>query len=327
MISIPNNPNTQQLVKAYTDGFLGCYVDDPAMREDYRRIARYARDRCLAESEMPRVEDFAQSIERIGKEKCAFPWHFYMKQDPEALKGKQLTGDCTSWGTRDAVDIERCCAIAAGELESYVCQSATCLVYGARGSRGKGMAVSTAARSMRSNGVAVEKIYLDGKYDLREYNDYYQLGMTWGGRGIPEDLLAETRKNVVKTISSVNTMEAVQDLLQTGRAVAVGSMIGVSNVGNPVSRLKGSWSHCMAIVGYDARPEITEEFGSPLYFWDNSWGPWNKLTNLKPEWGELGEGMFILNESDTWRAVRGGDCWTFTDTEGFPARELHWLLI
>ena len=327
MIMIPTNPNPQQLLDAYDDGYIGCYLDVPEMPTSCRRAARDSRDRLLEELPMPRVEDFASAIEGVGKDNYAYPWNIYLQADHDAMDGNQLTGDCTGWGVRCAGDVERACAVAAGEPEEYRARGATCMIYGARGRRGAGMAVSTAAQAMKDNGVLLELPYLDEKYDFRHYPDYYKLGMGWGGSGIPEDLLEVTRKNRVRTISSVNTMEAVQDLLQTGRAIAVGSMIGVARTGNPIARLKGSWSHCMAIVGYDARPETVELLGSPVYFWENSWGDWHDAKNLLPDWPTFGQGMFVLNETDTWRAIRTGDSWTFTSTDGFPARELNWLLI
>jgi hypothetical protein len=322
------NMTPTQLRRIYDGGFIGCYVDDPELPMHYRRVARYGRAQLLEQLLMPKVEDFASEIEGVGDGQLATPWHAYLNIDPaEAMKGNQLTGDCTSWATRCAVDIERCCAILAGESEDYIAQLATAIVYGNRGHGGQGMSVARAAQGMKDNGLAIETEYLDGRYDFRNYKDYYQLGMKWGRRGIPADLLEITRKNRVKTISSVNTLEAVRDLTQTGRAVSVGSMIGVASTGDPVSRLKGSWSHAMTIVGHDSRPETVRKFGSRLYFWDQSWGDWNRLTGLLPEWGDFGQGMFVLNERDTWKAVRSGDCWTFTETDGFPNRKLNWLLI
>ncbi len=233
--------------------------------------------------------------------------------------GAQNTGDCVSWGTSSAVDISRCCEIRKGKAFSYKKKQATALIYASRGHSGQGMSGAGAARSVYEDGILLELKYLNGKYDFTDYQEYWELGTKWGRRGAPEDLKTVTRKNKVKTISLLNSMEEVRDALANGYAVACCSDIGVSSAGSPISRLKGSWSHCMAIIGCDDRKKHSKE---TLYIWDQSWGKWKKVTNWPKEYGPKPEGVFILTESDTWKAVRARGSWVFSDTKGFPARPL-----
>jgi len=337
-LQLPASPGPGDLAKAYADGLIGCFLDDAALPTQVRFQARYERHQTLEESKLPHAEDGLLIIRDEnpgGTGNCAFPWKLYLKLDKmeaggKAMKGNQLTGDCTSWGTGCAVDIERATSILeGGEFESYIAQRCTASIYGWRGHRGQGMAVSTAARALNNYGMAIEKEYCNGKYDFTDYNNYYRLGMGWGGRGTPEDLRAETASNRVETVSSVQEMEAVMDLLQNGFGIAVGSMLGVASSGNPVSRREGSWSHCMCVVGYEGRPEILEMIGQkkPVFMWDNSWGNWNSVTNIPDEWQPWAEGMFCLDWDDTYWAIKNGDNWAFSDFEGFPVRKVKWLMI
>lgn len=338
MPRFPDNPTPRQLHRLYKDGFVGCFVDDPQLPNQTRFFARYERYKALRESNLPYAEDGLGDIRAEnpgGEDKCAFPWHLYIKIDDmeaqgRAMKGSQRTGDCTSWGTGCAIDIERATAIIeGGEFEEYRAQRCTASIYAWRGHRGQGMAVSTAARAVNQYGMAIEDFYVGDKYDLRNYDDYYKLGMNWGGRGTPADLRTETQKNRVKTVSSVQDMEALMDLLQNGYSVASGSMLGVSSSGNPVSRRSGSWSHCMTIVGYEGRREVLSRIGQrkPVFLWDNSWGHWNNITNIPDEWQPWAEGMFCLSWDDTWWAIRNGDNWVFSDFEGYLPRKIRWLMI
>ena len=337
-MNFPENPTPISIYKAYKEGHVGCFLDDPALPSEVRFKARYERSKALESSTLPHVEDGLSTIRSEnpgGEGECAFPWHLYtkldkMEADGKAMQGNQLTGDCTSWGTGCAIDIERATAILeGGEFESYKAQRCTATIYAWRGHRGAGMSVATAARAANKYGVGVEAEYVGGKYDLRDYKEYVKLGMNWGGQGTPADLQEETKQNTVKTVSSVQDMEAFMDLLQNGYGCAVGSMLGVADTGAPVSRRSGSWSHCMCVVGYEGRPEILESIGQkkPVFFWDQSWGIWNSISKIPDDWKPWGEGMFCLNWDDTWWALKNGDNWTFSDFNGFPTRKIKWLMI
>lgn len=337
-VHFPSNPSSAELHKIYQDGYVGCFLDDPQLPSQIRFEARYERFKALQESDLPYAEDGLGTIrdENPGGEgQCAFPWHLYLKIDEmeaqgRAMKGNQLTGDCTGWGIGCAIDVERATAILEqGEFESYKAQRCTASIYGWRGHRGQGMAVSTGARAVNQYGMAIEDLYVNGKYDLRNYESYVQLGIKWGGRGTPSDLQAETKKNKVQTVSSVREMEAIMDLLQNGYGIAVGSMLGVSSSGRPVSRRSGSWSHAMCIVGYEGRREVLDRIGQkkPVFLWDNSWGQWNSVSNIPPEWQPWAEGMFCLSWDNTWWAIKNGDNWVFSDFVGFPTRKIKWLMI
>jgi hypothetical protein len=73
----------------------------------------------------------------------------------------------------------------------------------------------------------------------------------------------------------------------------------------------------MASVGYD---DTKEFFPQRVWFWDQSWGNWNKVTSLPAAYQPWGEGMYILNDADTLYAVRQGECSIFSDTLGFEFR-------
>jgi len=167
----------------------------------------------------------------------------------------------------------------------------------------------------------------EASYDFRHYDEYVLWGMRHGQVGVPEDLRHITCEHGPVTTSLVAGMEELKDLLWNGYGVHCSSGIGVTAQGNPVSQLTGSWSHDMQICGYDDRAETRKQYGQAIYFWDQSWGNWNRVENIPDAWKPWGQGMFALTESDTWQAVGQQGTWVFSGTNGFPARPIDNLLI
>lgn len=325
--------------KGYKSGKVrGCFVDTEDMKHDERKIARRDLDEFLADAERPLFGAAAPEAYQDWQGKLCTPWFAYLELDPRnAMQGRQKTGDCVSWGVRNAIDISRSVEIIiGGEAESYILRQATAMLYAERGHTGQGASPSRISRAATEDGILLERIYtkeetgLSKDYDFRDYDEYVSIGIRAGRTGLPEGLKRITRKNRCKTASLVTSMEEAKTALWNGYALAVGSSIGVSNrggyKGQPwLSTLQGSWAHEMSIVGFDDRPEIVRLVGEPIYFWDQSWGNWNRISGLRPEWlfkGIWPEGAFILTESHTWRAVKARGCFAHSDTDGFPPRRL-----
>lgn len=307
---------------------IGAIIDDPLLSDTLRRQARYETDEVFATIDAH--GDFS-AIVGSSKGKLCTPWKQYIKSDPDnALKGAQGTGDCVSWGGRTASDTTRCWEIWTKGDEQYIKRQATCLIYSGRGHNGQGASPAKLSKWHINTGYLLEILFTDadGKvWDFTDYKKYMRIGMNNGRNGLPDAIIDITKQHRLQRTVNLTEMDAIADALFNGYGVHCGSSIGVSKVGDPISNLRGSWAHDMAIVGFDDRPETHEKYGSRIWMWDNSWGNWNTVTNIPTEWQPWGQGMFALNENDTWRAVRSGGCWCFSDSDGFPARPYDNLLI
>lgn len=326
--------DSRDLESAYSSGqILGALIDDPIMPATMRMDARRQRDEVLASANFPRFELDAplSAITGSSKGQLCTPWHSYLKSDADAaMKGAQVTGDCVSWGVRTASDITRCWEIWMKADEQYVKRQATALIYSGRGYTGQGASPARLSDWHVKTGYLLEEEFVDanGKtWDFRDYESYVRLGMSYGRNGLPDSIISITEQHRLKQCSLVEDLDALADGLWNGYGAHCGSSIGVSSTGNPISVLRGSWSHDMAIVGFDDREETKQKFGSRIWFWDQSWGDWNRVSGQLPDWMPWGQGMFALTENSTWKAVRAGGTWVFSDSDGFPARPFDNLLI
>ncbi len=320
----------RDLLRKYSTGIVfGCFVPkDDCSPWWARRAGAYDLDAVMTELPIPvfGVGGSGHQICGSGADRLCTPWHHYLKLDPAAaMRGAQRTGDCVSWGVRGASDTARSFDILGRhEPEAYLKRQATCGIYSGRGHTGEGASPARLSHYHVHIGIVLEQVYQtnEGTYDFRDYDQYVTWGIRNGRSGVPEDLRLVTAKYGPRTTSLVAGMEELKDLLWNGYGVHCGSGIGVSDYGDPVSRLQGSWSHDMQICGYDDRPETRRQFGEAVYFWDQSWGKWNQVTAIPEEWKPWGQGMFALTESDTWRAVKQEGTWVFSNTDGFPAQPI-----
>jgi len=316
---------------AYRTGAIrGVIVDDPQVPWYARAAARYTRDALAAARDYPLIwEDTSQYRAVSGRGAAqgrVYGWKPWLQVDPQkGLKSRQLTGDCVSHGIRGARDRLRAIRILMGAQEAYVERQATCGIYSGRGHTGQGADPGGLSQYAVKIGTLLEKQYLDGKYDFRNYDDYVKWGMQRGRVGMPEDLLAETKQHTDEKTFLVTTWDGFIDALSAGYTAHAGSMLGVSNVGDPISRESGSWSHDMDIPGYDVSREYVNE---DVVIWDQSWGNWNRVTNIPEAWKPWGEGMFATTRQLFERrvlAARG--TWVFVPGEYFPAEPINNLLI
>lgn len=319
-----------ELVTKYLSGeIIGCYLDHEGLPEDIRRSARYERAAFMAEEPRPLFATAPKDLTIVGSGKGKFCpiWHKYLKADPaKAMFGAQYTGDCVSWGGRCASDITRCWEIwALGEAEQYIVRQATAMMYAARGHTGQGADPAAISRAHVRDGVLLEQVYLDGKWDFTDYNKYVRIGMSYGRSGLPEELKEITRKNKMETTSVVDGAEEWMDALWNGYGIHYGFSAAVSSSGNPISRLSGRTAHDVACVGYDDSPEAIEAFGETVFFFDQSWGNWNTVTNIPERWKPWGQGMYALLKSSVQRQGMYGHC--FSKFQGFPSQPFDNLLI
>lgn len=313
----------------------GVYINTKKSPEFYRKYAEY-NFKWLADNQEDNqsiiFEDtkYYSMIRGSGKGQRVTNHVNYMRIDPKkALTGAQATGDCVSWAIRSALDMLRCNVIGGGKWEAYIERQATCGIYSGRGHTGQGADPIELSAWAVKIGTILEKIYETsaGRYDFTDYDTYVRWGMTRGNVGVPKDLLEQTQPYTAASYKVVTTTDALMDLLFSGGSAHCGSDLGVSSYGDPVSSRQGSWSHDMAIVGYDDTDECKSRFGGRVWLWDQSWGNWNTVTNIPDWWKPWAQGMFVLNDKDTQWAINDGGTVVFFPGKWFPAEPISNLLI
>lgn len=245
------------------------------------------------------------------------PFKSVLKFDPQAFSERQTTGDCTSHGTRNAINTSRSVEIdVKGELEGYEARIATEPIYGARGHSGQGMSPALASQFCHDFGCMVRKNY--GFVDLTKYNS--KIGEAWGGRGVPAEVREECKKHPARYIARITSMEELRDACANGYGMHVGSNQGFSNKrdANGIAAPSGNWSHDMAILAVDDTREIANEILVGIF---NSWGPWNS-----GGWApgrELVPGAFwVLGSVFEKYMLRPGEVWAVGNFQGFPPQRL-----
>jgi len=297
----------KELLKAYKDGLVGSICDPDDV------------DKLLGELPHPVFGAAANNLYGTGEGKLALLYKSVQKFDPGfGPSERQVTGDCVSHSTRNAVDVTRSHEIIGGDREEFIARSATEAIYGSRGHGGQGMSCSVAARFVHQNGgVLLRKDY--GFVDLSKYDG--MLGAGWGRRGVPDEVVKEGKKHQVTTISNIRTVEEARDAIANGYAISVCSGYGFSSRRDKhgIAKRSGGWSHAMAWVAMDDTREILDE---TLFLVQNSWGVWNG----GPKRHDQPDGSFWIKEKDARGMLSGGGAWVFSDVDGFPARKVDWTL-
>ena len=300
-----NSP--RELLNAYKDGLVGSWCDP----ED--------TDKLLGELPHPLFGVAASDLYSTGEGKVALLFKSAQKFDPTfGAHERQTTGDCVSHSTRNAVDATRCHEIVGGQREAFVARGATEAIYGSRGHGGQGMSCSVAARFVHQDGgILVRKDY--GFIDLSKYDS--KKGTNWGRRGIPSNVLLESQKHKVTTISLVKSVDEARDAIANGYALSVCSNYGFSSRrdSNGIARRSGSWNHAMSWVAMDDSREVHNE---TLFLIQNSWGAFNG----GPKRHGQPEGSFWIREKDAAGMLNQNGAWAFSDVDGFPPRKVDWTI-
>ncbi|MCA1685769.1 MAG: hypothetical protein LC745_07225 [Planctomycetia bacterium] len=229
----------------------------------------------------------------------------------------QTIGDCVSHGFGHGVDLLESVQISIGKKADEFKQTATEAIYGMarvdiggeQGSYSDGAVGAWAAKAVSTFGTVSRDLL--GAYDGRRAKD-------WGARGVPGDVKAKASAHKVRTTSLVTTFEELEDALSNGYPVTVCSDQGFTLVrdSDGFCRARGSWGHCMLIVGVrtDPRP------GACIF---QSWGsdvPSGPLALDQPPnsfWADrdVVESMLAMRDS-----------WSLSSFEGYPSQALpdHW---
>lgn len=320
-----------KVVEMYGNGFAGV-IDDKEQKEAFKEDIRVAGGWATGDEAASAFGLFGN-----GKGKLSLPWLATWKVWPECWPGPgQTTGDCVSWGTKNACLVTLGAEIVSGKPDEVTGRIegppdvpaeginqgvlSTEVIYGHRGHSGQGADCARLARYVVSvGGLMVRKNYEEIGLDLTRYNS--SIGARWGGRGTPEEVNKIAKEHPVRTATELSGQEQVRDFLASGYGVNTCSGLGFSSTRNEdgFSEQRGSWSHSQAIIGYDDREDTIKKYGEPLALWLNSWGKWNSGPRRV-----RGTDIDIPDGAYWARASLFRRCYlvAFSSTQGWPSKQL-----
>lgn len=240
----------------------------------------------------------------------------------------QAIGDCVSFGAAGMVNASKAYRIKKeGKVESFGGITSTEDIYG--GSRvliGKGQISSDgscgiwAAEYMTRYGTLVRKKY--GDVDLSQYSG--SRARTWGTSGVPSSLLPFAAEHTFGTYSKITTYDEVCDSLYNGYFITIASNQAFvqqrDNEGFAAPDYNNTWPHQMYLIAYD--DEYTKR---PGVLCVNSW-PENWISG--PKRHEQPEGSFWIDaEVLEKRILSSGDCFSFSDYNGYPPNAISPVFI
>lgn len=320
----------EEVVEHYANGFAGAKPSTPEETAEYEQAVQDSGGVLFGS-----VAGTAFTESHKGK----LVAHFVHVQEfyPGCWPGPaQTRGDCVTQNDKNAKIYCHVCDILSGVpdahtgvLEGVIDVSAegikqglfaTEVSYWFRGYNGDGWSCEAAAAvSMKSAGCVPRKNYPEIGIDLTRYS-----GATagkWGKKPPPEEVRNAINKNLVHTTTRLRTFEEVRDFLGNGYGISSCGSEGFSSTRdeNGVSSRRGSWSHAMAYIGVDDRPETHEKYGGPLVLVLNSWGKWN--SGPRRVMGtdiDIPEGSFWAR----WKDIKNRSMIAYSGVNGWPARSL-----
>ena len=276
-------------------------------------------------SQIPKFQQFGYN--GSGEGQTVLLYESLLKYDPEAFTERQVTGDCTSHGTRNGVDMARAYEIdKLGEVEAFVLRGATEAVYGYRGHGGQGMSVVRAMEYISEvGGLAIRKNYTDAGIDFSKYDP--KEAIQWGrSGGTPKRLNDLISSNRVVTISLINSAEEARDAISNGFAIVSGSQHSFASKRDEygfAARDGKKWGHCTAWGGLATLKDLTNGKNpseEPCFLYINSWGDWNGGPKGKYN---IPDGSFWITKDDAEFMIRQKQTYAVGQVQGFKAEKIQ----
>lgn len=244
------------------------------------------------------------------------------------VRDQGQVGSCVSFGFAAAVEYTMAAQNSIGKQRQElpdICQEA--IYAGSRvevnGGRvpfnGDGSTGAWGAKWLETTGGALARgVY--GSHDLSAYDQ--SRCKQWGSKGVPDDLEPLARKHKADCALVASAAEAKSALSQ-GYAISVCSNQGFDSNKDAQGRCtrdadgflaaRGSWGHCMCIIGYRA--------DKPGFLILNSWGP-NWVKGPKGKFDDIPDGSFWATEAVVERMLKQQDSYAVANAEGFRRRKL-----
>lgn len=312
-------PVEEQVVHAGRIYHTGRREPTEDQRADTFRALRFPRFR-LTEAGREPVRDADAPVWRLA---------FKGRGQPIPVRDQGQLGSCVSFGFSAALEYTMGAQVALTKQRQNLPDSCQEAIYGgsrveANGGRvpfsGDGSTGAWAAKWLEQTGGMLAR----GKYgsvDLGAYD--VNRCRQWGDRGVPDELEAECKKHPAHC-ALVSTTDELKTALGQGYAVAVCSGVGYadqpSRDANGFLRARGSWGHCMAIIGYRA-----DRAGFLIL---NSWG--SDWVSGPKGFGDEPDGSFWAATADVQRMLSERDSYAVANADGFRKRQINpadWIIL
>lgn len=322
----------EEVIDLYRNGFAGATPSTPQTRAAFESAVK-ASGGVMDVAEAALANGWAGS--HAGK--LVIPFVHVVKAYPGCWPGPaQQRGDCVSHGGKNARLVTVVCEAVSGTPDEVTGKVeglpdippegikngafSTEASYWFRGHGGDGWACeSDAAVAIKYAGAVVRKEYPEAGIDLTKYSG--SLAGKYGRTKPPANIADWLDNNLIRTAARVSGFDAIRDALGNGYGInsCGGEGFAASRDANGVSRRRGSWSHSMAYIGADDRPETRDKYGAPLVLVLNSWGRWNSgPRTIMGTDIEIPEGSFWT----PWGDVKNRSAIAFSGANGWPRKRL-----
>ena len=240
--------------------------------------------------------------------------------------GPQRTGDCVSFGAKNAVEYLQCAEIYAGQAEGfrpvfppYLYATGRVLAGGGRLRGRAGSLGSWQAAAVMAHGVL--RSDADG---VPAYSA--AVADAWGDGQDFRDFMKFAADHPVAAAARVRTWEEVAAAVANGSPVTVASDCGFTMKPGRAGyhERRGSWPHQMCVVGLSTNPE------RPWAALLNSWGDAHgRLTDFETPDGPGSQakwpvGTLRVRREALEEILRTGEAYAYAAFAGFPPRRIDW---
>ena len=326
-----NDLPADKVLEMYANGFVGAWADP----DEHALL----RETIKAQGGWPDGDAAANAfgLAESGAGKLCIPFVHVLSIYTGCWPGPaQQRGDCVSWGQKNANLVTMCGDVLGGKPdevtgiiegapevpEAGITNGAlsTEAIYWYRGYNGDGWSCQTSARvSITKGALWPRKPYPELGIDLTKYSG--GLAGKYGSQPPPSEFTTTGQKNLIRTATDLNGFEQVRDFSNNcyGINSCGGEGFSSQRDENGVSRRQGSWSHSMAVIGADDRPEVKAIYGEPLVLIQNSHGKFNSgPRRILGTTIDIPEGSFWAR----WSDVRNRYYVAMSGAVGWPARTL-----
>lgn len=323
-------PSTPEEVEGLQDGASFGYTPDPEAAEEFLQAMPGGKE--TLKEQAPELFD-GQNKDAVLLYRALNLAYEQRYPGSKWIVGKQLIGDCVSWGWKHGADIRLAVDWRLGATGEWR-EAATEAIYGgsrveARGRSSGGWSDgsngSGAAKWVRGDngvggivfrqdyrGIASDECDLtkyDGKGRAKQWGNY-----GCGGKDDRGRLDKEAQKHRIRSVALCTSFEEAAVAVQNGYPIPICSGQGFTSTRDKdgFAHASGSWAHCMCIIGV--------RFDRPGVLILNSWGP-NWITG--PKWpSDQPDGSFWCDAKTADRMLAGRDSYAVSGYDGFPKRNL-----
>lgn len=226
-------------------------------------------------------------------------------------------GCCVGCAYKHSVDVLQAVQIEQGGVFDFKPVSVEAIYgfsrveVGGGGIRGDGSVGAWAYRAVKEFG----NLAMEG--ELATFDPYR--ARAWGRSGVPDALEPQARTHVVKAGAKVTSAAEAEKAIAQGYPIPVCSDRGFTmrRDKDGFCRPSGSWNHCMAIIGVRGGDR-------PGFFILNSWGD---QAHSGPVWpADAPVAGFWADRDVVDKMLAQGDSFALSDLDGFPQRNLSWLV-